>query len=87
MSVTFERSSMNEKDTFNQKMNENNHNNHVNGYEKYNIISITFEKSSMNEKDTFSQKKKKRMKKIDKRIGPVIRSFLCGCNVKEGNLK
>ena len=42
---------MNEKDTFNQKMNENNHNNHVNGYEKYNIISITFEKSSMNEKD------------------------------------
>ena len=50
---------MNEKDTFNQKMNENNYNNHVNGYEKYNIISITFEKSSMNEKDTFSQKKKK----------------------------
>lgn len=27
------------------------------------------------------------MKKIVKRRGPVINSFFCGCNAKEGNLK
>lgn len=64
-----------------------NHNDYVNGYKKYNIMSVTFEISSMNEKRYIQQQKKKRMKKIDKRIGPVIHSFLCGCNVKEGKLK